>query len=99
MQEKTKGFNGNQATRFKEGDRISYNCAGEIDSGVIVKWDNDSIYAKGSNIWVKWDSSGEVLNDDPDYFTLIEDQEVNSIEQAIAILVQAGYKVTLEKIN
>ncbi len=91
------------SNKFKAGDRIRYNCAGEIDSGVIVKWDNDSIYTKyygkGSNIWVKWDSSGEVLNDDPDYFTLIEDQEVNSIEQAIAILVQAGYKVTLEKIN
>lgn len=84
---------------FKEGDRIRYNCAGEIDSGVIVKLDNDSIYANGGNIWVKWDSSGKVLNDDPDYFTLIEDQEVNSIEQAIAILAQAGYKVTLEKIN
>lgn len=49
-------------TKFKVGDRVKYDSDAGVDYGTIVEV-NGSIYYNQylENIWVKWDSDGQVL--------------------------------------
>ena len=53
-------------TKFKVGDRVEYDNGVGVDYGTIVEvcgsiYYNDEYYNKG-NIWVKWESDGQVLH-------------------------------------
>lgn len=50
-----------EQTNFEVGDRVEYNSHVGVDYGTIVEV-NDSIYTTSGNIWVKWDSDGQVLH-------------------------------------
>lgn len=55
-----------EQTKFKVGDRVEYTSYHGTDYGNIVEvcgsiYYNDEYYNKG-NIWVKWDSDGQVLH-------------------------------------
>ena len=52
-----------EQTKFKVGDRVEYTSYVGVDYGTIVEV-NGSIYYNQNreNIWVKWESDGQVLH-------------------------------------
>ena len=52
-----------EQTKFKVGDRVKYDSHAGVDYGTIVE-ENGSIYYNQNreNIWVKWESGGQVLH-------------------------------------
>lgn len=92
MQEKTESLNGNQATRFKEGDRVFYNNNGDKDCGVVVAVDG-SIYNRLGKIWVKWSSDERVLPANAAYLTLVCNHGIKE-QEAVMLLLSLGYTVS-----
>lgn len=92
MQEKTESLNGNQATRFKEGDRVVYNYDGDKDSGVVVQC-YGSAYYRTNNVWVEWDSDERVLPANAAYLTLVCNHGIKE-QEAVMLLLSLGYTVS-----
>lgn len=78
-----------EQTKFKVGDRVKYEGLNGTEFGTIVEV-NGSIYYNQNreNIWVKWDSDGQVLHLSKLDMTLVQSESNYAIIEKITQIEQ-----------